>query len=331
MIINLLGSASGISLIMLAVAILSILVNIVMIFAYISSKNAIIDIVTSFETQNSNSYEIRINVFNRAIAFLFNIESNEVDEDTKRRQLGEIFDNLLICATRQDTLSSFEKVIETYFGDGEAKGYLDIKYFRKFKACVRKEFGCKKYDSKVVGNYAIPNGMLTINNYKNQGVNGEGMPNKPTGTKVNSTNKVVQQNNAPTTGVTIVTAKSENQEEKVTQPTTPVTPKPVQTPPTITSIFATDKPANPTMTSIFANNDKLIQPQPTQPQKVNPTNEGVKPVVPGVAPAGVKPVGPNPTNINPQNVENNKDNFILPKDFMPKVKTDPNNNNTDKE
>lgn len=308
-IMNLIGSASGISLVMLAVAILSILVNIVMIFAYISSKNAVIDIVTSFETQNSNSYEIRINVFNRAIAFLFNIETKEVDEDTKRRQLGEIFDNLLICATRQDTLSSFEKVIETYFGDGEAKGYLDIKYFRKFKACVRKEFGCKKYDSKIVGNYAIPNGMLTINNYKSQGVVSE-MPNKPMGTKVNTSNKVVQQSNAPTTGVTIVTAKTEQVEEKNTQ-TQPVIPQ-------ITSIFNQEKPANPPITSIFANNDKLIQPQPT-PTTPQP---GVAPV-----PAGIKPAGP-----NPQKVENNNtDNFILPKDFIPRVKSDPNKKDTDKE
>ena len=319
-IMNLIGSASGISLVMLAVAILSILVNIVMIFAYIASRNAVIDIVTSFETQNSNSYEIRINVFNRAIAFLFNIETKEVDEDTKRRQLGEIFDNLLICATRQDTLQSFEKVIETYFGDGEAKGYLDIKYFRKFKACVRKEFGCKKYDSKIVGNYAIPNGMLTINNYKIQGSVSE-TPYKPAGTKVNNPNKVVQQSNAPTTGVTIVTAKTEQVEEKTTQPTQPTQPAKPQ----ITSIFNQEKPANPPITSIFTNNDKLIQPN-TQPA---PNPNGPKP---GVAPVpGVKPMGPNPVGPNPQKVDNNNtDKFVLPKDFMPKVKTDP-NKNTDKE
>ena len=105
-ILNLLNATntSGIVWLCLAFIILSIIVGMIMIFAYISNKNAIIDIVSSFETQNSNSYEIRMNIFSRAINFLANIDNKNIDENTKRKELGEIFDNLLICSNNQETL-----------------------------------------------------------------------------------------------------------------------------------------------------------------------------------------------------------------------------------
>lgn len=196
----------------IVVSIVSILVNLIMIFAYIVTRNAVIDIVTSFETQNSNSYEIRINVFNRAISFLFNLETKIKSEEAKCKELGEIFDNLLICATRQDTLSIFEKVMEVYF----EQGVLDEKLFNKFKGCVRREFGCKKYHSKIVCQHAIPTGKITIQNYadKDNKASGENAAKASLQQKLNNigvknSTPTTPSNTAPTTGVTIVTGKTQ--------------------------------------------------------------------------------------------------------------------------
>lgn len=202
----------GVTFVSLGVAGLSVVMSIVMICAYIATRNSVIDIVTSFETQNSNSYEIRVNIFNRAITFLFNLESKQIDTNSKKIEAGEIFDNLLIVSSIKDTLSTFEKIIMIY----NDQGILDIKLFNKFKACVRREFGAKPYTPKTIYSFAIPSGKITIGAYSpKQYV--EGAPVKP------GTAKAPAPYKAPNTplanGATIVT-----QSQTENRPVPPVNP-----------------------------------------------------------------------------------------------------------
>lgn len=128
----------------LIILVVSIVICLIMIFAFIATKNSIIDIITSFETQNSRAYEVRYNAFANAVTLLdgLNVQMNE---DIRKEQLNNAFNDLLIVADKKLTLSAFEKAVEAYYS-GE-----DItKHIRKFKAMVRQEFSNSKYTSKYI-------------------------------------------------------------------------------------------------------------------------------------------------------------------------------------